>query len=99
MEGFRRLGSELTNTIKENGIMIVQVTLFKAPRVRKRLQTLNIRSACIGKERQKEGFNVYYTNSRSHRNEIDLLRSTACVENVSIIVIAEIWIAMAGKNL
>ena len=42
--------------------------------------------------------NVYYTNSRSIRNKIDLLRGIACAENLDIIAITETWLDMAEKD-
>ncbi len=41
---------------------------------------------------------VYYTNSRSLRNKIDLLRGKACVEEFGIIALTETWIDTASKN-
>ena len=42
---------------------------------------------------------VYYTNSRSVRNKIDLLRATVCTENIDIIAITESWLDMSEKIL
>ncbi len=42
---------------------------------------------------------VYYTNYRSLRNKIDLLRGKGCVENFDIIAITETWIDINSKNL
>ncbi len=41
---------------------------------------------------------VYYTNCRSFRNNKDLLRDKACVENFDIIAVTESWIATNSKN-
>ncbi len=45
------------------------------------------------------GLNVYYTNSRSIRNKIDLLHGKACVENFDMIAITESWISTADRHL
>ncbi len=47
---------------------------------------------------QEGGLKVCYTNCRSLRNKIDLLRGKACVENFDIIAVTEIWIAINSKN-
>ncbi len=39
-----------------------------------------------------------YTNYRSLRNKIDLLRGKACVENSDIIAVTETWIDINSKN-
>ncbi len=44
------------------------------------------------------GLKVYYTNCRSLRNKINLLRGKACVENFDIIAITETWIDINSKN-
>ncbi len=48
--------------------------------------------------RQEGGLKVYYTNCRSLRNKIDLLRGKACVENFDIIAVTEAWIDINSKN-
>ncbi len=48
--------------------------------------------------RREGGLKVYYTNCRSLRNKIDLLRGKACVENFDIIAITETWIDINSKN-
>ncbi len=48
--------------------------------------------------RQEGGLKVYYTNCRSLRNKIDLLRSKACVENFDIIAVTETWIDTNSKK-
>ena len=40
---------------------------------------------------------VYYTNSRSICNKIDLLRAVVCTEKIDIIAITESWLDMSGK--
>ncbi len=47
---------------------------------------------------RKGDLKVYYTNSRSLRNKIDLLRGRACVEEFDIIALTETWIDTACKN-
>ncbi len=47
---------------------------------------------------QGGGLKVYYTNCRSLRNKIDLLRGKACVENFDIIAVTETWIDTNSKN-
>ncbi len=49
--------------------------------------------------RRKGDLKVYYTNSRSLRNKINLLRGKACVEEFDIIALTETWIDTAGKKL
>ena len=47
---------------------------------------------------QKSGIlKVYYTNSRSIRNKIDLLRAVVCTEEIDIVAITESWLDMSGK--
>ena len=41
---------------------------------------------------------VFYTNSRSVINKIDILRGIACVEELDIIGITETWLDIAGKH-
>ncbi len=48
--------------------------------------------------RQEDGLKVYYTNCRSLRNKIDLLRVKVCVENFDIIAVTETWIDTNSKN-
>ncbi len=48
--------------------------------------------------RQGGGLKVYYTNCRSLRNKIDLLRGKARVENFDIIAITDTWIDINSKN-
>ena len=47
---------------------------------------------------KKGDLKVYYTNSRSLRNKIDLLRGKACVEEFDIIALTETWIDTGSKN-
>ncbi len=47
---------------------------------------------------QEGGLKVYYTNCRSLRNKIDLLRGKTCVENFDIIAVTETWIDTNSKN-
>ncbi len=49
--------------------------------------------------RQKGDLKVYYTNSRSLRNKMNLLRGKACVEEFDIIALTETCIDTASKNL
>ncbi len=48
--------------------------------------------------RQEDRLKVYYTNCRSLRNKIDLLRGKVCVENFDIIAVTETWIDTNSKN-
>ncbi len=48
--------------------------------------------------RQAKGISVFYTNSRSIRNKIDLLRGKACVEKFDMIAITESWINTAVRH-
>ncbi len=48
--------------------------------------------------RQEGGLKVYYTNCRSLRNKIGLLRGKASVENFNIIAVTETWIDTNTKN-
>ncbi len=41
---------------------------------------------------------TYYTNSRSLRNKIDLLRGKACVEEFDVMAITETWVDTVNKN-
>ncbi len=41
---------------------------------------------------------VYYTNCRSLRKKIDLLRGKVCVENFDIIPVTETWIDINSKK-
>merc|ERR1712035_117995 len=50
-----------------------------------------------GKRRNK-GISAYYTNCRSVRNKIDLLRGIACVEKPDVIAITETWISTKDKQ-
>ena len=47
---------------------------------------------------KKGDLKVYYTNSRSLRNKIDLLRGKACVEEFDVIALTETWIDTGSKN-
>lgn len=49
-------------------------------------------------KKQERGIRVYYTNSRSIRNKIDLLRSKASVEKLHIIAITESWINTTDRH-
>ena len=49
-----------------------------------------------GKEVQ--GLTVFYTNSRSIINKIDILRGITCTENLDIIGITETWLDIADKH-
>ncbi len=50
-----------------------------------------------GRTDLNEGLNVYYTNSRSLRNKMDLLRRVNAAEKFDIIVIAESWMNLDSK--
>lgn len=53
----------------------------------------------IVKENNKiDNIKVYYCNSRSVRNKIDLLRGLASVESPEVIAITETWIDSAGRD-
>ncbi len=45
-----------------------------------------------------EGLNVYYTNSRSLRNKMDLLRGVNAAEKFDIIAITESWMDLDSKH-
>ncbi len=46
----------------------------------------------------KDGLKLYYTNSRSFRNKIDLLRGKACIEKFDVISITETWVDIVNKK-
>ncbi len=48
--------------------------------------------------RQEGGLKVYYTNCRSLRKKIDLLRGKACAENFDIIAVTKTWMDTESKN-
>ncbi len=48
--------------------------------------------------RQARGISVYYKNSRSIRNKIDLLRGKACVKKFDMIALTESWINTADRH-
>ncbi len=47
---------------------------------------------------KKDGLKMYYTNSGSLRNKIDLLREKACVEEFDLIAITATWVDIVKKN-
>ncbi len=46
----------------------------------------------------KSVLTTYYTNSRSLRNKIDLLKGKECVEEFDVMAITETWVDTANKN-
>ena len=50
------------------------------------------------RERDVHELSVFYANSRSVINKVDMLRSIACVEKLDIIGITETWLDTAGKH-
>ncbi len=46
----------------------------------------------------KGDLTTYYTNSRSLRNKINLLRGKTCVEEFDVMAITETWVDTANKN-
>ncbi len=53
---------------------------------------------CRSRISRESGLKVCYTNCRSIRNKIDLLRGKTCVENFDIIAVTETWIDKNSKN-
>ncbi len=53
---------------------------------------------CRSRIRREGGLKVYYTNCRSLRNKINLLRGKTYVQNFDIIAITETWIDTNSKN-
>ena len=51
-----------------------------------------------GSGREVQGLTVFYTNSRSVVNKMDVLRGIASTENLDIIGITETWLDIAGKH-
>ncbi len=47
---------------------------------------------------QEEGIRVYYTNRRSIRKKIDLLKGKVSVRKFDIIAVTETWIDTISKN-
>ncbi len=45
-----------------------------------------------------EGLNVYYTNSRSLRNKMDLVRGVNAAEKFDIIAITESWMNLDSNH-
>ena len=60
--------------------------------------TRNRKARCNEDGNNKKTLKIYYTNGRSIRNKIDLLRALASEENFDIIAITESWLDLAGNH-
>ncbi len=64
----------------------------------------NMNSSQINKAKTRdrtdlnEGLDVYYTNSRSLKNKMDLLRGVNLAEKFDIIAITESWMDLGSKH-
>ena len=58
-------------------------------------QFLKIKLSNVG---EKKYLKVYYTNCRSVRNKMDLLKGISCVEKPDIIALTETWLNSAGRD-